>query len=225
MPRDGIKRKEYICMKRNLIEDIYEDLRSRILTEKMLPGQKISEITLAEQYECSRTPVREALKRLENDDLIVIKPKSGTYIQNETPRDFVELMQVRASLERLAFQLSLKNAADKEIRKLESIMDSMNGIITNEPIDMMKFATAHYDFHYQLVTMSGNDLLIRQFEKLNLRRSHMFYTMMDKRLAGDTQDEHRKIIQLLKSKDLQGADYVENHLDRKIGRYLNINEA
>jgi DNA-binding GntR family transcriptional regulator len=212
-------------MKRNLIEDIYEDLRSRILTEKMLPGQKISEITLAEQYECSRTPVREALKRLENDDLIVIKPKSGTYIQNETPQDFVELMQVRASLERLAFQLSLKNAADKEIRKLESIMDSMNGIITNEPIDMMKFATAHYDFHYQLVTMSGNDLLIRQFEKLNLRRSHMFYTMMDKRLAGDTQDEHRKIIQLLKSKDPQGADFVENHLDRKIGRYLNINEA
>jgi DNA-binding GntR family transcriptional regulator len=90
---------------------------------------------------------------------------------------------------------------------------------------MMKFATAHYEFHYQLVTMSGNGLLIRQFEKLNLRRSHMFYTMMDKRLAGDTQDEHRKIIQLLKSKDLQGADYVENHLDRKIGRYLNTNEA
>ncbi|RKX86167.1 MAG: GntR family transcriptional regulator, partial [Spirochaetes bacterium] len=76
--------------RKNLIEDIYHNLRTRILTEKIYPGQKISEITLAGEYECSRTPVREALKRLEDDGLVIIKPKSGTYVKNETAKDFIE---------------------------------------------------------------------------------------------------------------------------------------
>lgn len=212
-------------MKRNLIEDIYEDLRFRILSEELRPGQKVSEIVLAQNYECSRTPIREAFKRLESDGLIVIKPKSGTYIQNETPKDFVELMQVRAAIERLAFQLAIENLNEKDLRKLESILDTMDSIITIEPIDMMRFANAHYEFHSQLMVLSGNDLLLRQFEKLNLRRSHMFYQLMDHRHANATQDEHRKIINLLKERDPQGAEFVENHLDRKLNRYLSIEKV
>lgn len=206
--------------RKNLIEDIYHNLRTRILTEKIYPGQKISEITLASEYQCSRTPVREALKRLEDDGLVIIKPKSGTYIKNETTRDFIELMQVRGSLERLAFHLALENVTARDINQLEKIIGDLDKLIADEPIDMMHFARLHYDFHYTMIELSGNNLLQRHFERLNLKSSHMFYEMMDKKRAENTQKEHRLIIELLKNKDESGAGFIENHLQRKIKRFL-----
>ncbi len=206
--------------RKNLIEDIYHNLRTRILTEKIYPGQKISEITLASEYLCSRTPVREALKRLEDDGLVIIKPKSGTYVNNETSRDFIELMQVRGSLESLAFHLALENVAARDINQLEKTIGSLDKLIAEEPIDMMEFARLHYDFHYSLIKLSGNSLLLRHFERLNLRSSHMFYEMMDKNRAVNTQKEHKLIIELLKNKDESGTGFIENHLQRKIKRFL-----
>ena len=94
------------------IETVYQAIRTKILTDIYPGGQKLSEIQLAREYEFSRTPIREILQRLQNDGLIVIKPKSGTYVKNETTKEFVELMQVRASLERLAFSLVLPNAGN-----------------------------------------------------------------------------------------------------------------
>jgi DNA-binding GntR family transcriptional regulator len=209
--------------RKNLIENIYQDLKAKILTDTIYPGQKISEIALAAEYECSRTPIRETLKRLEDDGLVVIKPKSGTYVKNETPQDFTELMQVRAALERLAFHLAIEKTADKDILRLEKKINELDSLIAEEPIDMMRFARIHYEFHYTLIELSGNELLLRHFERLNLRSSHMFYQMMDKTLATDTQQEHRKIISLVKNRDSSGSDYIENHLDRKINRYLGKN--
>jgi len=205
---------------KNLITDIYQDLRRKILTETIYPGQKISETALAAEYNCSRTPVRETLKRLEDDGLVVIKPKSGTYVKNETPRDFIELMQLRASLERLAFQLALEKVTPKDINSLEKKLDELDRLTAEEPIDMMRFARTHYEFHYTLMQLSDNTLLLRHFERLNLRSSHMFYQLMDKKRADDTQAEHKMIVTLLKHKDDSGATYVENHLNRKINRFL-----
>ena len=210
-------------VRKNLIENIYQDLRSKILTDTIYPGRKISETALAAEYECSRTPIRETLKRLEDDGLVIIKPKSGTYVKNETPEDFVELMHLRAVLERLAFTLALDKATDKEISRLDKIISDLDNLIADEPIDMMRFARIHYRFHHTLVELSGNSLLLRHFERLNLRSSHMFYQMMDKTLAIITQDEHKKIIELLKNRDGAGADYIENHLERKIKRFLDKN--
>ena len=209
---------------KNLIDDIYQNLRERILTEAIHPGQKISEPALAAEYKCSRTPIRETLKRLEDDGLVIIKPKSGTYVKNETPRDFVELMQLRSSLERLAFKLAIENISAKEISRLKKMVEELDRLAAEEPIDMMRFAQIHYNFHFSIVELSGNALLMRYFDRLNLRSSHMFYQLMDKSRADDTQKEHREIINLLEKRDKSGIAYIENHLNRKINRFLAKNE-
>jgi DNA-binding GntR family transcriptional regulator len=205
------------------MSDIYQELRSRILNEIITPGQKISEIKLAEEFNCSRTPIRDVLKRLELDGLVVIKPKSGTYVKTETTHDVVEIMQVRSALERLAYMQACENAGEREIKRLEKLKKEMDTLTLQEPIDMMKFAQVHYEFHYHIICISRNELLKTFFERLNLRSSHMFYKMMDRHLAEDTQIEHQKIIDNLKNRDLEGADFMENHLHRKINRYLSEN--
>ncbi len=202
------------------IEPIYQEIRSKILTDIYREGQKLSEIRLSKEYDCSRTPIREILQRLENDGLIIIKPKSGTYVKNETRQDFVELMQVRAALESLAFSLAISNSQDKDIHRVEKLKKEMDTLVDNEPIEMMRFAQIHYRFHLQLVQASKNSLLIQLFGRLNLRSSHMFYTIMDKNLGINTQKEHQSIIDYLKNKDPEGAIFIQTHLARKIHRYL-----
>jgi len=209
--------------KNNRYDDIYQTIRSKILTDEFRPGQKLSEIQLAREYECSRTPIREILKRLENDGLIIIKPKSGTYVKNETQKDFIDLMQVRASLEHLSFTLAIENLKDRDFQRMEKIKKQMDNLVDSDPIDMMKFAQVHYQFHLQLVHMSGNDLLIQLFERLNLRSSHMFYQIMNHSLGVDTQEEHQKILDYLINKDPDGAAFINGHLSRKIKRYISEN--
>ncbi len=206
--------------KSSRFDNIYRDIRSKILTDEFRPGQKLSEIQLSREYGCSRTPVREILKRLENDGLIIIKPKSGTYVKNETQKDFIDLMQVRASLEQLAFNLAIVNMKDRIFQRMVKAKKQMDNLVDNDPIDMMKFARLHYQFHLQLIQMSGNNLLIQLFEHLNLRSSHMFYQIMNHQLGLTTQEEHQKILDYLKDRDPEGAAFIYNHLSRKIQRYL-----
>lgn len=202
------------------MDDIYQTLRSRILKDTLYPGQKISEISLAKEFNCSRTPIRDVLKRLELDGLVIIKPKSGTYVKQESTNDLIEMLQIRSSLERLAFILACQNAGRKDIAKLEKEKKEMDRLSSQEPIDMMRFAQAHYNFHFQLISISGNKLLESYFERLNLRSSHMFYKAMDLKLAEETQNEHQQIIDHLKERSITGAQFIEDHLQKKIEKLL-----
>jgi DNA-binding GntR family transcriptional regulator len=203
-------------MEENRINSIYKTIRKKIIDDNFYPGQKLSENTLAKAFSCSRTPIREILKRLENEGLVIIKPKSGTYVQHETTKDYINLLQVRTYLECLAYILAVKNISDKEINTLEKIVKEMDKIFLNKPLNTRKFAERHFDFHYNLVISSGNDLLIQLFNRLNLKASHMFKETMDYEGIRKTQDEHFEIVRLLKEKQPKGEKLIKKHLWRKV---------
>ncbi len=199
-------------------EHVYETLRSRILTDRYHAGQKLSENALAEEFGCSRTPIREMLQRLEADGLVVIKAKSGTYVRQETREDFEELMEVRAYLESLAFRLALPRVTAGRLRKMETCKRAMDAVVSMFPIDMVRFATMHYKFHLELIRISGSQLLGRLYARLNLRSSHMFYQFMDSDMALVTEDEHERILEFLRTGDPTGEEFMRRHLWNKMER-------
>ena len=198
--------------------EIYSKLRRRILTERYYPGHKLSENTLAEEFGCSRTPIRENFKKLERDGLLVVRPKSGTYVRNETEQDLIELLQVRAYLESLAFRLAIRGISTREVNRIERLKGEMDTTIRAHPIDTMKYAALHYDFHHAIVKASKNDLLLRTFERLNLRYSHVFYRGMDDSAAHVTQDEHAVILRYLKDRNPEGTDFMVTTLFNRLKR-------
>jgi len=204
-----------MIMEENGYEHIYQDLRSKILNEVLVANSKLSENNLAREYKCSRTPIREVLKRLENDGFIIIKPKSGTYIRRDTQKELVELVEVRAYLEALAFHLCLNTMTESEYRRLEKIKQEMDNLVEQNPIDIMRFARIHYNFHHVIIKASRNGLLLRYFERLNLKSSYLFYERMDEKTGRITEQEHGKILVYLKNRDLRGIDYMRDHLLRK----------
>lgn len=198
-------------------EELYQTLRHRIFTEEYAPGQKLSENALSREFNCSRTPVREALKRLEADLLVVVKPQSGTYVRRHFSKDNRELIEVRAYLEALAFRLaiSLDEERQPDLGKLETILDDMDKVIMSKPLDLLAFASLHYQFHLTIIEMSENSLLVQMYERLNLKSSHLFLLSMNEDTAGTTQREHRHIVEMLANRDPKGEKFMAAHLWKK----------
>lgn len=197
------------------MEEIHRILRLRILNEEYAPGQKLSENAIAREFGCSRTPVREAFKQLENDHLIEIRPQSGTYVRMTTSQDFVDLLAVRAYLEGLAFRLAIEEATPEDFDAAAQLLDRMEGIAIDGADAMQRFGELHYQFHFAIVRASRNNLLVTMFERLNLRASHMFLRSMSPQDARRTSEEHHRILDALRARDPKGEKFMINHLWRR----------
>ena len=98
---------------------------------------------------------------------------------------------------------------------MEALNSTMDDIIVTAPIDMMTYAEVHYRFHREFIRMSGNELLENFFERLNLKSSHLFLQTMNPEIARKTQEEHWRIINLVKARDPKGEKFVIQHLWKK----------
>ncbi|WP_320130317.1 GntR family transcriptional regulator [uncultured Sphaerochaeta sp.] len=203
----------------SLIETIYQTLRFKILQGTLNNGEKLSENTLANDFHCSRTPVREALKRLEQNGFIVIIPHSGSYIKASTINDYQQLTEVRTYLEALAMRLDCDNLVNTS--ELESILNQMDTIWENDQHDMQSFTSLHYQFHLKLVQLAKNTLLDQMYGRLNLNEIALLsFQEINKAGFKKTQAEHRKLVQAIQdgnSKD--GEKFMISHLWRKRERF------
>ncbi len=195
------------------VEELYSILRKRILDEVYYPGEKLSENALAKEFSCSRTPIREGLKRLEQDGLIVVRPQSGTYVRLHSRKDYRDLIEVRAYLEGLSYRLAVERGADAS--GLERAVDEMDQALAKTPMDMVGYAEFHFKFHREFVSLSGNDLLGQFFDRLNLKSAHLFIQSMNLESARKTQEEHRRIVELVRERDPKGEKFIISHLWRK----------
>ena len=100
---------------------VYEELKMRILKGEIAPGQRLMEVETSEELGVSRTPVREAIKKLEKEGLVVVEPRRGTYAAQISDNDLIEILEVRESLEALAAQYAAKRMKATQKEKLKSI--------------------------------------------------------------------------------------------------------
>lgn len=199
----------------DLVERIYQDLRNGIVQETIKPDQKLSETTLSRSYNCSRTPIREAFKRLQYEGLLLTIPKSGTYVRKETPAQLVEIEQVRTYLEKLAFRLAIKTITPRELAEQAERVEKMQHLLDQPTFSPREFSEVHFAYHRGLIEASRNDLLCRTFDGLNLRYSNLFQEGAGTSMAvvRTSNREHALILEALKAGDCAlGEDLIETHL-------------
>lgn len=206
-----------------IVERAYTEIRTRILHEEYYPGQRLSENKLARKYSLSRTPVRQLLQRLENDGLVVVKPKSGTYVQQEASHHFIDLLQVRSYLESLAFRLAIERATDEQLGQAAKLKAAMDIELAGSELDAKRLGELHLEFHQCIVDLSGNEVLISSYKRLNLRASQMFREVNDRTGLSHTQEEHSKIVGYLLRRDAKGERFMKKHLWRRL-EFLNISQ-
>lgn len=195
----------------NIQTEICSAVQKRIRTGEYKVGEKLSENLLATEFNCSRMPVREALKHLEQDGLVVIQPKSGTYVRDYTQEEISNALEIRAYLEALAFALVVEKDADTSV--MEEQIEKMASCIENENFDLATFGECHLKFHETMIVLADNPFLQDLYNKLHLNAlQKIFFDPMTKEQMIFTHGEHKKILQFIKDKNPEGEQYIKMHL-------------
>lgn len=194
------------------VEDLYTELRRRILNGEYAAGVKLSENKLAKEFRLSRMPVRESFKHLEQDGLLTILPKSGSYVRAQSPLEVKEILEVRTFLEALAIRLVIEQKV--EPCPLEACLKQMEVLLAAEPFDTVSFGELHFRFHRTLVQMAGNEVLCDIYDKMRFRSMRqVFFSPMTPSEQKMTHNEHKKIIDLIRAKDpVLAEQFIINHL-------------
>lgn len=176
-----------------LSQQVYTHLRAGILDNTYRPGAPLPEEAMAEKLNVSRVPVREALRRLSAEGLVVIKPRQGATVTELTAKQFLDAYQVREALEVLAVRLAVPKLTAGDLAELDALHAAMQAAAAaGNSID---FFTANAEFHGVLVDKSDNGDLKSIYESLIDRMRRYQRPSLDLR-GGMTQsiDEHAAIL-------------------------------
>jgi GntR family transcriptional regulator, rspAB operon transcriptional repressor len=204
---------------------VYELLRKRIQSSELPPGEKINERALADWLGVSRTPIREAIRRLAGDGLIHVIPNVGTRVAPVDPARVIECCMIRINLEMVAFAKAASVFTEAVGRRMEVLIDEQeHTIVTGDTMQSMAF---DIEFHHQLLQLSGYTIVEELLQKVMgevLRARHLSIMLPGR--SHETIAEHRAILAALRSGDLQdSAAKMQFHLDQSYRAVLKVLQA
>ncbi|MBX4265078.1 GntR family transcriptional regulator [Clostridium estertheticum] len=188
---------------------VFEKLRMAIIGGDLEQGERLVETFIAENMGVSRTPVREALRKLEVEGLAENIPRKGTLVKGISKKDIIEIYEMREVLEGLEFRLACLNLSTLQITVLKEIIDKMEESVINN--DMVWYWSLHKEFHEIILFACGNSRLINEMKQVYeyLIRLRNFTLVMNKRVK-EAMIEHKQIVEAFEKKD--------EVLSEKIGR-------
>jgi DNA-binding GntR family transcriptional regulator len=198
----------------------YHDLKAMIIDGRLVPGEMILEQELAERLEMSRTPVREALIRLEQEGLLEIKPRRGARVLPISVDDMREIYQLLTVLEATAAHAAAKRKLDpNELAALEQAVADMDASLATE--DMDAWAEADARFHALLVAASGNSRLMAVVATMveQSQRVRRLTLHLRPKPTGSNAD-HRAVVEAIKSGDAVAAHDIHHRHRQQSGDML-----
>jgi DNA-binding GntR family transcriptional regulator len=193
---------------------LYHTIKRMILNGVYKPGERIVESKLAKEMNISRTPIREAIRALEKEGLVVIDEKSRIIVYNPTVADVQDVYQCRMALESFASKLTIQRATDSEIKQIEDTL-----LLTKNKIEQKGYLKddvieLNFQFHNLINQFSGNRLLQTQLN--NLKSLLHLYRILN--FQGENRDwviynEHQQIFDYIKLRDEEkAAEAMVGHL-------------
>lgn len=194
---------------------VFNTLRRAILKGELKPGERLMEIALADKLGVSRTPIREAIRKLELEGLVVMAPRKGAKVASITERDLNDVLEVRKGMEVLAISLACDRITREEIEKLEEVEKKFQNLI--EDGNFTELAEVDVVFHDIIYNATNNTRLVQLLN--NLREQMYRYRMeylKDIAVRRTLADEHKAICEALREKNEQKAlNYIKLHIDNQ----------
>ncbi len=188
---------------------VISEMRERIISGAVLPGINLSELALADEFGVSRTPVREALKQLQTEGLVEIRPRVGTFVTAPSRREITELFEIKELLEGAAARLLAQRGRVPEVDRLEeNLREADMAVAAN---DKERYADLVQEFHDLLVTGADNSKLEAHYRTLmnQLAYARLVTTSLNqpgRPLQSDR--EHHHVLDLIVAKDGDTAERV-----------------
>lgn len=192
---------------------VYLDLRARIVSKELKPSQRLLEVKIATEMGVSRTPVREALRRLAAEGLVRIVPNSGARVASPTANEMESAYSVREYLESMSVELACSNGMDRRLlEKAEDILGNEEAAFAAHDIDA--FLDANNSFHRLIASAAKNPVLSEYVDSIMTRTNvYMFFFNKFDASENFSSAEHRAILRAIAKRDKESArSIMKEHL-------------
>ncbi len=193
----------------NLNEQVYDELRTRILTRQEPAGAKLSLHALADEIGVSRSPVHHALTRLVSEGLLTVRPRRGYYVSPVTARAVAEGYDVRLALELLAAERTVGSIDGSQLARFAELLAATDAAISHEEWD-----AANASFHEYQIDLAANALLSRFYRELSVNL--LMQVIRGPHVEGHANlvTEHRRIVDAFAAGDLREAERaIREHIE------------
>lgn len=191
--------------RRSLVDQAYHELRRRILDDDWQPGFQALEEAIARELGMSRTPVREALIRLEREGLVEILPRKGMQVVAISSKDMEEIYEVVTVLEaQAAAKLAKSRPNAAVLSPLQEAVDAMEAALRDD--DLSAWAAADQSFHTGLLQAAGNERLAQMAMSVQdrIKRARLA-TLHDRPIPYRSNDDHQALLEAIKAGDVEAA--------------------
>jgi DNA-binding GntR family transcriptional regulator len=190
----------------NLRDQTYDIIKNMIILREIEPGKKINEEHIAKEIQVSRTPIREALCRLENEGIVKIIPRRGAFVSDLTETTVREILLTREVLEGLVVRLAVENMDAKLLEKLRKAIEKVSNIPEDER-DLINYTRSEVDFHALLLSASNNQMLKNMMKIINAHLQIIrLRTVVIPERAQKTVKEHEQILKAIEKGDADSAE-------------------
>lgn len=210
-----------------LTEKIRSSLEDAILEGKIKPNGRLFEEELSKTFKTSRAPIREALRLLERDGFIKIIPRKGAVVQGISSKDILDVYEIRSVLEGLAARLFCIKANDKELRKLQSVYEAMEGlrIDSNTVKRNKRYKKLNREFHDTFITLSNNKKIMDIYTNFQKQINWFQNVTLSFDIRFDLSlKEHGELLDCFLRRDAEGAEKrAREHIENSINIILKAN--
>lgn len=194
---------------------VFNTLRQAILKGELEPGERLMEIQLADRLGVSRTPIREAIRKLELEGLVLMIPRKGAEVAKISEKSLRDVLEVRRSLEELAIELACQRMSDEDIRDLADAADAFRAAV--QTADAMTIAETDEHYHDIIYNGTGNHRLV---QILNNLREQMYRYRLEYIKDADKRQilvvEHDHILKAIKERHVVEAKAaIREHIDNQ----------
>ena len=191
-------------------EQVYKILRDDICQGAYPPGTRLQEVELAEGLNVSRSPVREALRQLAADGLLLEIPNKGVYVKEFTVKDIEEIYDLRVMLESYGIMHSTGHITAMRRERLLGLLKDMEDFLRKD--DLQSYTSLDERLHNHIVHLGDNSLINDTYDRVrSMNQQFRILSLMDQQRFRESLDEHREIVHALVTGDLKHADDVNRH--------------
>ena len=203
-------------------EIVYDKLKGAIMRGEFAHGERLVEHVIASQLQVSRTPVREALKRLESEGLLTATPRQGLIVKGYSTNEIREIYMIREALESLAASCATKNATEQDIRELEHLIQEMDRCGEDPDATPEEKFEAHRHFSEAFNQASHMPTLVHMIESLREQVSRFRRgSLSGKERMCKAREEHRLLLEAVRNRDPERAAKVALvHIQGALEAYL-----
>jgi DNA-binding GntR family transcriptional regulator len=204
-----------LSSRRGVVDELASAIQARIVTGEIPAGTRLRQEQLAAEYELSRTPIREALRKLQAEGTVELVPNQGAVVRGPTVRDVREGYEVRAELEGMAAALAAHWVTDVHLREMREAEELFRRATPDEPAS---WVDANDRFHEAIQAAAGNERLRRTISDLHkaFPRSLTWGALQaDSRLMADNVEQHHAVLAAIEARDPDAArDAMRRHVLR-----------